>query len=80
MNKIKLRITRYDLTRFSFYAEENNIKFKGDYDIFSESVYFSGTASSSLDWNEIDLDNNEIKLLVAMLNILIKSHKLYYRN
>lgn len=78
MEKIKLKITRYDLSRFSFYVEENNIKFKGDYDIYINSIYYASGASSYLDWNENDLDEGEIKLLVAMLNVLIKSHKLHY--
>lgn len=79
MNKVKLAITRYDLTRFFFYAEENEIRFNGDYEIYSESIYYAGTAGSSLDWDESDLDEEGIKLLVMMLNILIKSHELYFK-
>jgi len=78
MNKIKLAITRYDLTRFFFYAEENGIRFNGDYDIYDDSIYFSG-AFNSIQWSEEELNDGEIEILISMINKLVKSHELYFK-
>jgi len=78
MEKVKIGITRYDLTRFFFFAEEKGIRFNGDYRVYSEAIYLTNEAGTSLDWDESQLDDTEIKIVVSMLNLLIKSHKLHY--
>ena len=77
--KEKLKITRNDLTCFYKFAEDNDLKFvegitKGK--IYSDSIYLSNDASTSLCWDDRTSIKN-IKLIIKMLNILITSHELY---
>ena len=78
MEKVKIGITRYDLTKFFIFSEKNKIRFNGDCRIYSEAIYLTDEAGTSLHWNEEKLDDTEIKIVVSMLNLLIKSHKLHY--
>ena len=79
MKKVKIGITRYDLTKFFIFSVKNEISFNGECRIYSEAIYLTGEAGTSLHWNEEQLDDAEIKIVVSMLNLLIKSHELYFK-